>query len=241
MSAAVIKKDTIKRLIADVKELIVNPLHDQNIYYEHDEENFLNGYAMIIGPKNTSYQNGYYLFHFSFPEDYPYSPPKVTYLTNDGITRFHPNFYRSGKCCLSILNTWKGEEWTSCLTISSVLLSLCMVFTTDSLLHEPGIKEGCKEIGYYNDIIEFKNMYHSIYFVFKNTPGHLFGFEKNTTHEKLFLNECKSHFETNKKDILLFLEEKAKIPKYEINFPFYNMHEMVIDYPSLYNMFKKLK
>ena len=44
MSTNVIKKDTIKRLIADVRELIVNPLHEQNIYYQHDEENFLNGY-----------------------------------------------------------------------------------------------------------------------------------------------------------------------------------------------------
>tara|TARA_Y100000816_G_scaffold288773_1_gene273957 strand:+ start:4392 stop:5117 length:726 start_codon:yes stop_codon:yes gene_type:complete len=241
MATSVIKKETIKRLIEDVKELIINPLHEQNIYYKHDEENFLNGYAMIIGPKNTPYQNGYYFFHFLFPEDYPYSPPKVTYLTNDGITRFHPNFYRSGKCCLSILNTWKGEEWTSCLTISSVLLSLCMVFTRDSLLHEPGIKEGCKEIGYYNDIIEFKNIYHSIYFVLKNTPGHFFSFAKNKIDENIFLNECKSHFKENKKEILSFLEEKAKTPKYEITFPFYNMHEMVIDYSSLYNMFKKLK
>ena len=35
---------------------------------------------------------------------------KLTYLTNDGNTRFHPNLYRNGKVCLSVLNTWRGKD-----------------------------------------------------------------------------------------------------------------------------------
>ena len=48
----------------------------------------------------------------------------LNYLTNDGKTRFNPNLYRNGKVCISLLNTWKGEQWTSCQTIESILLSL---------------------------------------------------------------------------------------------------------------------
>ena len=81
--------------------------------------------VLIFGPKDTPYENGYYLFKFKFPIDYPYNPPKVVYMTNDGKTRFNPNLYRNGKVCVSILNTWSGDQWTGCQTISSVLLTLC--------------------------------------------------------------------------------------------------------------------
>ena len=40
---------------------------------------------------------GAYMFEFTYPTEYPFVPPKVTYLTNDGKTRFNPNLYRNGK------------------------------------------------------------------------------------------------------------------------------------------------
>ena len=81
------------------------------------------------------------MFEFNFPTNYPMSPPKLNYLTNDGSTRFHPNLYRNGKVCLSVLNTWRGEGWTSCQTIRSVLLILVTLFHNKPLLNEPGITE----------------------------------------------------------------------------------------------------
>ena len=50
-----ISKETIHRLIRDVKQLIKEPLHDNGIYYEHDQEDMLKGYAMIVGPSDTPY------------------------------------------------------------------------------------------------------------------------------------------------------------------------------------------
>ncbi len=105
----VVSKDTIKRLIKDVKDIRKNPLEEDGIYYKHDDENFMKGYAMIIGPHGSLYYGGYYFFYFDFPTDYPYSPPKLKFMTNDGVTRFHPNLYKTGKVCLSIINTWRGE------------------------------------------------------------------------------------------------------------------------------------
>jgi len=230
-----VRKETISRIINDVKEIKLNPLHEQNIYYRHDEDNILNGHALIIGPKDTPYENGYYFFNFFFPSDFPYSPPLVKYLTNDGITRFHPNFYRNGKCCLSILNTWKGDEWTSCLTISSVLLSLCMLFTNDPLLHEPGINENHHEIQLYNQVIEYKNYSVAIFNTIQN-KCYLYN---------VFSDVIKKHFNDNKIEIINSLEKKQKQRDEKktiaINISVYEMKDIVINYPLVIKNIKKIE
>ena len=93
----IISKETIKRLACDIKRIIQEPLDSHNIYYKHDDNDILKGYALIIGPKDTPYAYGAYLFEFNFPYNYPYSPPKVIFCLSDGITRFNPNFYVNGK------------------------------------------------------------------------------------------------------------------------------------------------
>ena len=153
----IITKASQKRLLKDVVDLLKNPLSDQGIYYLHDEENILSGYAMIIGPSDTPYENGIYMFNFTFPTNYPYSPPTLKYLTNDGKTRFNPNLYKSGKVCLSILNTWKGEQWTSCQTIRTVLLTLVTVLNDTPLVNEPGISKVHSDVRRYNKFIKYKN------------------------------------------------------------------------------------
>ena len=149
---------TISRLVKDIVSLHKNPLVDQGIYYQHDSDNMLVGYAMIIGPEDTPYEHGFFFFRFEFPSDYPLNPPRVVYSTNDGKTRFHPNLYRNGKTCLSILNTWKGEGWTSCQTIRSVLLTLVSILDDNPLLNEPGIKEKNRDVIPYRNIIKFKTL-----------------------------------------------------------------------------------
>ena len=158
MSDIVLDKSTVKRLAKDVKEIIKNPLHEHGIYYTHNNDNILIGQALIIGPKDTPYENGYYLFDFNFPPTYPQMPPKVTYCTNDGVTRFNPNLYRNGKVCLSMLNTWRGDQWSSCNTISSVLLNICTLFHNKPLINEPGKYEDDKEFDNYNKILTYRNI-----------------------------------------------------------------------------------
>lgn len=153
-----VSKETIKRLVKDVKDIMKNPLHDSGIYYMHSSTDMMFGKALIIGPPNTPYEGGYYLFKFEFPCDYPHNPPKVTYFTNDGATRFNPNLYKSGKVCVSILNTWKGPQWTGCQTISSTLLCLCSAVLNDQpLLNEPGVRSDNPDYQNYMDIITYKN------------------------------------------------------------------------------------
>ena len=147
-----------KRLQKDIIDIIRSPLSDNGIFYAHDENNMLQGYAIIFGPSDTIYRYGAYYFRFKFPTDYPFSPPKVTFLTGDGQTRFHPNLYRNGKVCISILNTWKGEQWTSCQNIRSILLMLVTLFHNKPLLNEPGIKETHKDFIAYNRVITHQNI-----------------------------------------------------------------------------------
>jgi ubiquitin-conjugating enzyme E2 Z len=146
-----------KRLLKDVKDVIKHPLTEHGIYYVHNDQNIMKGYACVMGPDDTIYKHGAYLFTFDFPGEYPFKPPVVKYCTNDGKTRFHPNLYRNGKVCLSILNTWKGEQWTSCQSIKTILLTLVTLFHNKPLLCEPGFKESSPDFIPFNKTIEYKN------------------------------------------------------------------------------------
>ena len=161
-STKIITNETIRRLLKDVKQIMKHPLTDNGIYYIHDDTDITKGYAMIIGQKDTIYYGGYYLFSFDFPFDYPFSPPKVTYMTNDEKTRFNPNLYICGKVCVSILNTWSGEKWSSCQTINSVLLTLCTLLNNEPLLNEPGQNSNSKDFISYHKSIQYTNIDYAI-------------------------------------------------------------------------------
>ena len=94
--------------------------------------------AMILGPADSIYAHCFLFFKFEFPDDYPFVPPKVVFLTNDGATRFHPNLYIDGKVCLSILGTYSGPGWQSTMSLSMILLSLKALLDMNPLRHEPG-------------------------------------------------------------------------------------------------------
>jgi len=157
-----ISKETVNRLAKDIKALSSDPLHSHGIYYEHSDTDLLVGRAMIIGAEGTPYDGGYYFFRLDFPCDYPHAPPKVTFLTNGGDrVRMHPNLYRDGKTCLSMLNTWHGQSvgdrWTGCQTIASVLLTISSILTRDPLLHEPGVTAHHADFEPYTSIVEYMN------------------------------------------------------------------------------------
>ena len=158
MTTNIVSKDTVKRLISDIKELSLNQFSKEGIYYKHDEENMLFGYALIIGQSDTPYAYGNFLFKFEFPYNYPHAPPHVTYHTNDGYTRFNPNLYKNGKVCISLLNTWKGEQWTSCQTIRTILIVLSSLLNSKPLINEPGITEFHHDIENYNNIIKYRTL-----------------------------------------------------------------------------------
>ena len=153
-----IPKETIERLLKDIKDIYMSSLEEQGIYYKHSDTNILKAYVMIVGQPDTLYFGGYYFFQINIPVDYPHVPPVIEYLTNDGVTRFHPNFYKSRRVCLSMLNTWRGEQWTSCLTIKSILLTLLSIMDSHPMLHEPGVTEKHHDFNNYHNMILYKNI-----------------------------------------------------------------------------------
>jgi len=214
-----INNNTIKRIAKDVKYILNNErsLSLENIYYKHDEENIMKGYGLIIGQKNTPYGYGYYFFEFNFPDNYPFSPPLVRYLTNDGTMRFNPNLYTNGKVCLSLLNTWSGEGWTSCQTINSILLTLSIVLCENPLLNEPGVQINNNAIDKYNYLVTYKNIEFSVCKII-NYIQNYDNASNNTTNNA-------SNNATNNDDIKIMYKFKSII--YET---FINNKNNIIDY-----------
>lgn len=224
-TSATISKETVHRLLKDVRQIIKHPLTDNGIYYSHDEIDITKGYAMIIGPENTPYFGGYYFFMFDFPHDYPFSPPKVTFMTNDSTTRFNPNLYRCGKVCVSILNTWSGEKWSACQTINSVLLTLCSLLNESPLENEPGQTKESPSYIPYQKSIEFKNIDFAI--------CDMLNLSKNNIPEqfKQFYPAMRKNFVENYEKLLAFV-----VGRNMINITaFVSMYNMTIhiDYASL--------
>ena len=231
MTTKIINSETIKRLLKDVKQLIKHPLTDNGIYYIHDDNDIMKGYAMIVGPSDTPYFGGYYFFKFDFPNDYPFTPPHVHYMTNDGVTRFNPNLYKSGKVCVSILNTWPGDKWSSCQTINSVLLTLCSLLNDKPLVNEPGQNKLSKDFIPYQKTIEFKNIDFAICDMLLN--------KQIPKPFEIFFSFMKEHFTNNYDKLLAFVKNKFS----ENSRQYVNIYSMDtrIDYNALEDKLVKTK
>ena len=231
-----VSKETIKRLLKDVKELVKAPLDSEGIYYKHDETNILKGYAYISGPEDSLYVGGNYFFALTFPYDYPHNPPKVEFKTSDGTTRFHPNLYRNGKVCLSILNTWKGEQWTGCQSIRTILLTILSILDDKPLLHEPGITEKHRDFNSYNQIILFRNIEFSVNKIMN---------KKITSEEveniiDMFKDEMMTQFNRKYNSILKILDEHKDDEQLHINTSIYNL-KLFTQWNEIHSIFKKIE
>jgi ubiquitin-protein ligase len=232
----VISKDTITRLLRDVKALIKSPLTDNGIYYIHDDTDLLKGYAMIVGPADTPYFGGYYFFSLDYPTDYPHMPPLVKFHTNGDNIRFNPNLYKCGKVCISLLNTWRGEQWTSCQSISTVLLTLCTLLCKDPLLNEPGVNKSHKDFEKYTQIIEYKNVELSLLHMANRNVKYF------PSQFDMFYSYMKEHFDKNADAIEKDLEKPRlkNQPAERVMTNLYSMDAM-IDYAMLYTYFIETK
>lgn len=134
----------MRRILRDIATVETNKklLEAQGIYYWYDDADVTKGTALLIGQPGTPYSGGFFFFSITFPADYPFAPPAVQTLTQDGRTRFNPNMYINGKVCLSILNTWHdGPAWSGVQTLESVLLTIqSAVLNSHPLANEPAYR-----------------------------------------------------------------------------------------------------
>lgn len=227
---------TVSRLLSDIRTLYKSPLHDHGIYYSHDETNILKGYALIIGPEGTPYHGGYYFFEFNYPPNYPFSPPRVNYCTNQNNIRFNPNLYVNGKVCVSILNTWAGDQWSSCQTLTSVLLSLATLLCVDPLLNEPSITNKDRTIiDNYNKVIEYANINIAVCNILTKRPGLYLPFFDR------FYSTVVEHWHKNKAALIAFCQQKiANGCKNETVHGSYSTTNVFIDYESLLSKMQRV-
>ena len=72
--------------------------------------------AIIQGPLGSPYEGGKFVLDISFPDEYPFQPPKVTFKTKI----YHFNINSKGEIGLDILT----KTWTPALKVHDVLQSI---------------------------------------------------------------------------------------------------------------------
>ena len=110
-----------QRIMKELKDMELDPPANCSAGMNNDD--LFNWTATLLGPTGSVYEGGIFDLNISFPKNYPFRPPKITFTTKI----YHPNINWSGGICLDILK----DNWSPALTISKVLLSIC------SLLDDP--------------------------------------------------------------------------------------------------------
>ncbi|OIW11123.1 hypothetical protein TanjilG_22930 [Lupinus angustifolius] len=116
-------QSVLRRLQSELMALMMSG--DSGISAFPEEDNIFCWKGTIEGSKDTVFEGNEYKLSLSFPNDYPFKPPKVKFET----TCFHPNVDMQGNICLDILQ----DKWSSAYDVRTILLSI------QSLLGEPNI------------------------------------------------------------------------------------------------------
>ena len=94
-----------------------------------DPNNIMEWKCSILGPQDTAYANGLFFLKIKFPNNYPNSPPEVSFITPIYHINVNHRIPRSkggealGHVCISTLNWWKP-----CNNIKQVLNDIFALF-----------------------------------------------------------------------------------------------------------------
>lgn len=122
-----------------------------------DDGNPFEWVVTIEGPPNTIYDGFHFQATLHFPQDYPMRPPKMTFQTR----MYHPNIFKNGDVCISILNPPPshpvsndlGGHWKPTLGAKEVILSVVSLLT-DPNHDSPANSEASRE--YQHDFVSYK-------------------------------------------------------------------------------------
>lgn len=98
------------------------------------ENNIYKWDVLLIGPKDTIYENAMIKGVLSFPKTYPDDPPSFKFTTD----MWHPNIDQDGNVCISILHKPGDDEygyedvnerWMPVRDSHSVLLSILLLLS----------------------------------------------------------------------------------------------------------------
>merc|ERR1719272_949075 len=109
-------KARVKREVAEVKK--DKQIQSSAIVLEFvDPGDLTHLLGEIPGPPDTPFEGGVFQLDINIPASYPFSPPKVKFITRI----WHPNISsQTGMICLDILK----DQWAAAMTLRTVLLSI---------------------------------------------------------------------------------------------------------------------
>ena len=102
-----------------------------------NENDYYKWTVLFQGPEDTIFEGGFFKAILTFPEDFPQSPPEMKFVSE----MFHPNIYKEGRVCISILhnpgfdqfNSQEriDEKWRPSLGVEQIVISVI------SMLNDP--------------------------------------------------------------------------------------------------------
>lgn len=204
-----------------------------DIYFDFDTPNIDTKFRILmVGSRDipNPYMGGFFMFSGNYPDQYPFFPPHIQAMTQGKHTRFHPNFYVNGKCCVSILGTWSGPPWTSCQNMGTVAQTLKSLYIENPITQEPGW-EDCKDSRskIYKRIVEYRTLEVAVLQMLHNPPKGYEGFL--TTMETEFLKFWPKY--------CIKLDELEQYDGNKYISPIYNM-TIVFDIKGLRNDFEDM-
>lgn len=201
--------------------------YDENIFVKFYE--LSKAYVMLVGPKDTPYEKGFFFFNFDFSSvNFPINPPKVKYLTQGHKARFNPNLYTDGTVCLSLLGTWGKNTWLPVHTIETICQSILgLVMIENPIICEPGYT--CKDEQY----IEFVRFRVSQVAIMEAIDNKLpITGEEN---KEFFKNIIQNIFKKNKDDYVKYIEKQLETRNNKYYKSSYQNSECKTDYKPIYN------
>ncbi|EDO17028.1 hypothetical protein Kpol_1065p45 [Vanderwaltozyma polyspora DSM 70294] len=134
------RKSTAASLLLRQYRELTNPkkaIPSFHINLEDDSNIFVWNIGVMVLNEDSIYHGGYFKAQMRFPDDFPFSPPQFRFTP----AIYHPNVYRDGRLCISILHQsgdpmtdeLDAETWSPVQTVESVLISIV------SLLEDPNI------------------------------------------------------------------------------------------------------
>lgn len=121
----------LKRLTSEYKGFLKDP----NYYYSiAPTDDFLRWNFSIIGPPDTFYEFGIFPGYINFTSEYPNKAPDVVF----SMDMIHPNIYKNGKVCISILHEGTDqygyesdmERWLPTHGVNTIMMSIISLLSS---------------------------------------------------------------------------------------------------------------
>ena len=156
-----------KRIMLEYKELLKDPNCLFSI--EINSDSLFQWNFFIFGPEDTLYEGGIFPGKIIFPKDYPNSPPQVKF----DIDMKHPNIYRNGNVCISILHSGSdqygyendNERWSPTQGVNSIMLSIISLLSAPNFESPANVDMSTLQKNNYE---EYKKMIFSLVSITQN-------------------------------------------------------------------------